>query len=311
MDNASFQTTLETPVTTSAVVATAIQKLDAVPKPGVQSTEAPKIEAEKPKEDNVTHRFGVLAKREQQLVRERQAIVAERQRIEAEQKSISELRSKIAEEDALWQSNPREAAKKRGLTYDQWTQIELNDGRPTPDMVARATVKEELSAFEKRQQEERQKELEKAQTAEKERYQQTLNEFREETQNFIKAPEQQEAYELINLHDASEVVLATIEEHFQSTKTAGRAEVMSIKQACDLVEKYLEDQVEKSTKTKKWSARVNPQPQSKDEKAVEAKPSPQTVPPRTISNNLTSSAQGARPLTRDERIKRALTLKVS
>jgi hypothetical protein len=323
MDSHSFQTTAsESPAPVPAVTAVPIQKIDSVSKPGVQSNEgsATKPESvatdvalkpEEKKEENATQRFGALARREQQHVREKQQIAVERQRLAADQASFNSIKTKNTEEEELWRNNPLEALKRHGWDYDKLTQLQLNENRPTPDMVAKATVKEEISAYEKRMQEERQKELEKFKEEEKKHFEATLKEFREEVQNFIKAPEQQDTCELINLHDANEIVLATIEEHFQNTKKAGKPEVMSIKQACDLVENYLEEQVTKSINTRKWTKKANPEPSPNGVKSGEAKPSPQSVPPRTISNNLTSSAQNIRPLSREERIKRALSIKVS
>lgn len=310
MDSQSFQTHTENPISTNPV-AKAIEKVELTPKPGVElkpvELEAPQKTKE---EETATQRFGVLARREQQHVRERQLLSAEKQKLESEQATFSAMKAKVSEEESLWESQPFEVLKRHGWDYDKLTQLQLNEGRPTPDMVARVTVKEELSAFEKKQRQEREKELENARAEEKKRFEETLNNFRQEVEDFIKSPEQQESCELIRLHDASEVVLATIEEHFQNTKKAGKPEVMSKKQACDLVEKYLEEQIEKSLKSKKLSSKANPEPTTQV-KTGDAKPIPPSVPPRTINNSLTSSAQGARPLNREERIKRALALKVS
>lgn len=314
MDFSTLQTSAAENLAGSTVAA-AVQKVEEVKKDPVQSAEgkpesgAPGDKAE-PKVD-VTERFGALARREQQALRERQAIAADKQRLASEQASFAAQKAKFEEEDALWKSNPAQVIEKRlgDKWYDVLTQIQLNEGRPTPDMVAKNTVTKELEEFKKAQEAERLAAREEAQKAERAKFEQTLAEFRQEVQDFVKAPENQEKYELVNLHEATEVVLATIEEHFQRTKKAGKPQIMSITQACDLVEKYLEDQVERSTKTKKFSARVSPQPAPKTGANGEAKPT-ENVPPRTINNNLTSSAHGARPLSREERIARARALKV-
>ncbi len=304
----------------TSTVAAAVQKVEGGNKNPVQSGEGKPesvatgdqaTQETKPKEDTTTERFGALARREQQALRERQAIAAEKQKLSAEQASFAAQKARFEEEDALWKANPAQVIEKRlgDKWYDVLTQIQLNEGRPTPDMVAKTTVVKELEAFKKAQEEEREAAKAEAQKAERAKFEQTLAEFRQEVQDFVKAPENQEAYELVNLHDASEVVLATIEEHFQRTKKAGKPQIMSITQACDLVEKYLEEQVERSTKTKKFSARVSPHPAPNGAK-VEAKSPSEPVPPRTINNNLTSSAHGARPLSREERIARARALKL-
>lgn len=313
MDFSTLQTSAAENLAASTVAA-AVQKIEEVKKDPVQSLEGkPESvstgEKPEPKVD-ATERFGALARREQQALREKQAIAADKQRLASEQASFAAQKAKFEEEDALWKVNPAQVIQGRlgEKWYDILTQIQLNEGRPTPDMVAKSTVTKELEEFKKSQQAEREAEALKAQSAERAKFEQTLAEFKQEVEDFVKAPEQQETYELVNLHEATEVVLATIEEHFQRTKKAGKPQIMSIKQACDLVEKYLEDQVEKSTKTKKFSARVSQPPAPKTGANGDAKPT-ETVPPRTINNNLTSSAHGARPLSREERIARARAIK--
>ncbi len=318
MDFSTLQTSPVENTPSVATIAAAVQKIEEGKKDPVQSAEgkpesvATGDKAKVETKPDATERFGALARREQQALRERQSLAADKQKLVAEQASFSAQKAKYEEEDALWKVNPAQVLEKRlgDKWYDVLTQIQLNEGRPTPDMVAKSTVTKELEEFKKSQELERQAEREEAQKAERAKFEQTLAEFRQEVQDFVKAPENQEKYELVNLHEATEVVLATIEEHFQRTKKAGKPQIMSITQACDLVEKYLEDQVEKSTKTKKFSARVSPSPAPNTGAKTEAKSPNEPVPPRTINHNLTSSAHGARPLSRDERIARARALKL-
>lgn len=349
MDIASFQTQLGDGPLTTGSVASAMQKVmdrqaaakavptapnplkstpalvPATPTPAATTpavtTETTPVIAKTPEElekEKVTERFGALARMEQQNVRERQAIGKEKQtialekaRLEGLSTEFTSLKSKVSEDEALWKVNPLEALKRRGYNYDQITQLQLNDGRPTPEMVAKKTVEEVLAEERKKTEAAKEVEKEKLTAVEKERFEQVLANFKQEVQDFYTASENTDAYELINLHDAGEVVVATIEEHFQRTKKAGKPQIMGIKQACDLVEKYLEERIEKSTQTKKWVSRATPAPaDAATQQNGEAKPNPINVQPRTITNNLTSSAQGSRPLSRDERIKRAMAVQV-
>lgn len=371
MDLNSFQTQLGDGPLTSGTVASAVQKaidkqaaaktvapvanpFKAVPAPTTpapapvpgeaQGGEVPPpAVAKTPEElekDKITERFGALARLEaqnvrikQDIAREKQAIAAERAKLEAQGTEFAGLKAKVEEENILWAKNPLEALRRKGFTYDQLTQLQLNEGRPTPEMVAKQTVEEILAEERKKAKEAEESEKSKLTKVEQERFEQTLANFRQEVQDFYTASENTEAYELINLHDAGEVVVATIEEHFQRTKKAAevalqaaiesgderaiarararKPEIMGIKQSCDLVEKFLEERVEKSTQTKKWASKVNPAPaDGASQPNREATPTPTNVQPRTINNNLTSSAQGSRPLSRDERIKRAMAVQV-
>lgn len=276
---------------------------------------APPKTPEELEKDKLTERFGALARMEQQNVRVRQEIAKEKQQIaadkaglEAQRNEYAGLKAKVEEENALWSKNALEALRRRGFTYDQITQLQLNEGRPTPEMVAKQTTEEYLKA--EREKAEAQKEAEKAKLTEEEkkRFEDVLANFRQEVQDFYTAPENTEAYKLINFHDAGEVVVATIEEHFQRTKKAGKPQIMGIKQACELVEKFLKDRTEESSKLIGLTATPAPA-ESASQQNGEASPTAQ-VQPRTIHNNLTSSAQGSRPLSRDERIKRAMAVQV-
>src|ERR1017187_6764142 len=108
MDLSSLQTTvLDAPKMTGAVspavVEKAVQKVEEAKKDAVQSEKV--VPAP---ENDLTERFGALARREQQTVREKQAIAAEKSKIEADKSAIAAVKTRLAEEDALWQSNPLE-----------------------------------------------------------------------------------------------------------------------------------------------------------------------------------------------------------
>jgi hypothetical protein len=99
------------------------------------------------------------------------------------------------------------------------------------------------------------------------------------------------------LYDSADLVYDTVEEYFAKTN-----KVLSIPEACDLVESYLEKQVEKSLATKKLSARVSKQEPSSP---TANKPS---EPRRTLTNNdyTSSTPSFVSPKVENDRMSRAL-----
>lgn len=90
----------------------------------------------------------------------------------------------------------------------------------------------------------------------------------------------------------------TVEEYFAKTN-----KVLSIPEACDLVEAYLEKQVEKSLATKKLSSKV-----SRPQEEPNATPQPSAQQRKTLTNtNYTSSTPSlVSPRVESDRMSRAL-----
>ena len=102
-----------------------------------------------------------------------------------------------------------------------------------------------------------------------------------------------EKYELLNLYGQQGLVSEVIAQHYTATQR-----VMDTAEAADRAEKYLEELVQKASKTKKFGATVPQQ---------EVKPA-QVAQPRTLSNDLAASSPSiinSAPSEAD-RIKRAL-----
>ena len=278
-------------VTASEVLAQA-QPSSVTPSPQVTDPKgAPQVTEEAPKpelKEQLSPRFAQLAHREKKIqVKDREVKAREQQLVEREGR-ISQF------EEAKSKGDIPKALELLGLSYDQITNFFLNGEKPTPEMTARQAARAEIEAERKRQEEERKKSTEETSKKAREEYEQTLQEYREKVNTYIS--DNAATYELIELHEANEVVLATIEQHYQDTK-----EILTEQAACDLVEKYLEDRVEKATQTKKFQAKAQPQPKADNSPSKSA-------PPRTLNNQLTPSANTSRPLSREERIKRALAV---
>ena len=108
-------------------------------------------------------------------------------------------------------------------------------------------------------------------------------------------------YETITAYgqEAQGLVYRTIEAHFGET-----GQVMSYRDACDKVEAYLDAEIEKLEKTKKWGARFKPKEAPKPVGAPGAAPA---APPVTLGNAgapPTTPSRGA--LTEEQRMAAAV-----
>lgn len=200
--------------------------------------------------ETASKQFAMLAQREKQLQRQREQFAKEK----------AEHEAKMAEWRAA-QPKPK-------------TPLEALEGEVTPDMLAKAT-KAELEAF-RRQWEEQQKEAaELARKHAEEQASRSIQAFKEEISEFVKA--KPDDYELIALNNAQESVYHTVEQFY-----AKHGRVLSIKEASDLVEKQLEqDLLALLAKSKKLKPKPEIAPGA-DEHARQ-----DSAPKRTLNNGMT------------------------
>jgi uncharacterized membrane-anchored protein YhcB (DUF1043 family) len=279
----------------------------ALPKAAEPATPPP-TKAEPPKEAPGVA-FARLAKAERARVEKEQAfkreMESERAKLASEraeiQKALDEAKA-IREAEAKAKSDPVGYLEKLygADWYEKFTEMKLAGGKTHPDLAVRA-VKEEvegqIAALRREQEEARKREAEerqKAADAEKTRIEaeraEVLQRFRAETAEFVKA--HAEDYELTNLYEQHDLVAEVIEAHFAETKR-----VLSQKEAADLVEKHLEEQVEKAAKAKKLASKFAPPPKAEEP----PKPAP------TLSNGAAAAPSFlGSPKTEEERLARAM-----
>lgn len=225
--------------------------------------------------DNLAKHFAALSKKEKMLFREREALKAERAQIQAERARIAEIEAKYGSKPAT----PREALERYGYDYKAATEFELNDGSPTAEFLARQ-AQEQIQQL-RNEQAERDKRVaqEAAQRAEAEKAE-VIQEFRSEIQEFVS--EKADDYELIKFNQAEDVVFETIEAHYQKT---GR--LLSIPEAANMVEKFLEKRMDDLKSTKKFAKTREGSPEKTLPEAGFRQSEP--APKRTISNSVTAS----------------------
>lgn len=275
--------------------ATAQPNVAEAPKPAAQaeaSVTTPVVPTQSQQDPKISSRFAALSRKERSIVQKQQDI-AERE------KRLAEREAQLAAQDQEWERDPYSAAQKRGLSYEKWTDRVLNEGKPTPADAASQAAKAEIEKFRKQQAQDAEKAAKEAKERSEAEAAQVIEEYKQEIGEFVKT--NAEKFELITLHKTEGLVYDTINAYFDQTK-----KILSIEEACNLVEAHLEEQVLASVKTKKLQAKVTPQP-AKSEEAPKSDPSPASSSSPTLNSQMSSSTPSYLPAaTEEERIKRAM-----
>lgn len=169
---------------------------------------------------DLSNKFAALTRATRQLEQERKTFRSEREKWLEEQKELAVIKSKI--EKAKY--DPMGTLESLGLKVDDIVSAALNNGKPDPSLEIR-TLKEELA----REKAEREAKLKDEET------QRLLGTVRENIKKTIESAK--ESYELIDAFDASSLVFDVMANY--SRETGG--EYLPEKDACDQVEKYLEE----------------------------------------------------------------------
>jgi hypothetical protein len=258
--------------------------------PEVATPEAPKEPT--PEERIKSSQFAALAKKERMIQQRAQANKAK----EAE---LAAIESKIKErESAFNEMNPIKAMEKLGYSYEDITKFMLDDQKNLEPVMQ---VKRLQSEMDKRFQEQ-QKMLEDRDNAEKARiqaeYEQTITGFKTDVKEFVKG--NGEKFELTNLLNQDELVIATIEQYFETNK-----KILPTEQAAEHVENYLRDQVKKIQDTKWYKSMNAPQvPEVKKPTAQTQTPKPPSPTLSNVSQSVMQTYTG--PKTEKDRMARAI-----
>lgn len=259
--------------------------------------EGQEVAAPQPKPAEGSNRFAFLAKKEAAIVRQRHELKAQMEALNNQKSEVEKLRAEIDQvkgRKASYRSNPLAALEDAGLSYKELTDFILNNNTVSTESQIKA-LQDKISEVESARQRDHQEREEAAKRQAAEREVAVISEFKNEISNFISS--KKDEYELTNLYDSSDLVYDTVEAYFEKTN-----KVLSIPEACQLVETYLEKQVEKSLQTKKLGQRF----QKPAEQPIENKDP--SAPRRTLSNqNYTSSTPSlVSPKVENDRMSRAL-----
>lgn len=192
--------------------------------------------------DNFDRKFAALSRKERDI-RARESELAD---LEERFQSMEE-EPEIPLEQRL-RSNPLKVLEELGLGYETLTDLALNDGKLTPDMQMQL-IRDELEAdYQSKFQDLEQRLEERDEREQDERYDSILSGFMEEIQNHVSNDDN---YELIQANDASDVVYEVMEEHYNQS-----GNILSIDEAAEAVESYLEEEAEKLLNLQKVRSRL-------------------------------------------------------
>lgn len=286
-----------------------VDQMQAVAPAQVPTTQTPDPAAAKP-EDKVSSKINILIQREQQaLARERAA--------KAKETELEGTLARIKEFDSV-KSNPKKALELLGLDYDQLTQSLLNDGTIPPEVHIKK-LEEKFDAFKTEQQKADDQRLEDRKKEAEENEQKAITGFKGQINQYLS--DNSARYELIAFESQQDLVFDVIDEHYNRTLKAKMEElaqvgeetssavgkVMSVSEAADKVELYLEQKYDKAKALKKVNSLWAAVPKETVMQAVKQETkTPQK--PQTLTNNLSASAQTPRkgPLTDEERVQKAI-----
>lgn len=254
-----------------------------------QPNAVPETKAEKPKDDFLAPKFAALTRKEKQIREYERSLRAKEAELqskfaeyESKSKATQESESQLL---ASLKKNPLKFMAEHGLTYEQLTEMQLNEQNPTPAMEMQK-LREELR-------EELLKEIggvketlkEKEEREAKEQFARAESAYKSELSDFVK--NNAETYELILANDAFELMYETAHAYYQQSVKDYEAglikapKVPSHEELAKAVEAHLEEQIEGIAKLKKVQSKF-----SNLKPAEPKQPQTQTAP--TLSNTLAS-----------------------
>jgi hypothetical protein len=263
-----------------------------VPAQQAQQTQQQTEQAPAPQKD-LSSQISLLARKEKAAVQKQREVQAKEAELMQRLQQFERERKEYEEERGLYKSDPwkylEKVGHKKDDLYKTLTNEYLNDGKVTPEEVAKtlreelAAVRNEFSEYRKSQEEAKSKEQEQAIDGH-------INAFKEDLKTFVDS--QKDKFKLTSLFDRdAELIYDVIEENFEKTQ-----EVMSHEKAADLVEKYFIQLVEQANKALGISKRDEPHDPKEAREQV-----------KTLTNQINSSAPSMLPAkTENDRLKRAL-----
>ena len=222
---------------------------------------------EEPKEDQgdsdqFSSKFAALSRKEKEIrARERniEDKIAQFEAKMAELEAAKQPKEEVKEElplDYRLKRDPIGTLEELGLTYEQLTNIVLNDGK-LPDETKINLLKEDIEKdYKSRFEELESKLLEKERAEEEKKYTEVIDNFKEDIQSQINSSEE---YDLIKHQEAYDLVYDLIEEYYQENN-----KILEVKEAAEQVEAYLEQEVkflmENSSKVASWTSKTEEPP---------------------------------------------------
>lgn len=250
-----------------------------------------------PKEEILSPKFEALARREKMAFQKIKQAKQLEQQLKAREQELEQKYSKyMALENQ--KPDPLTLLQQYGYSYEDATQFVLNDNKPTADLQVKS-LKEELEAFKKQQETEKQKILEEQKKRAEAETQEVIDQYRSNIDEYIEG--NKEEFELCHLFGGQQLIFDTAWEYFERT-----GKVMNLKEAAMAVEDYLAEEAKKIKTTKKFKTLFELQEEQAQAEGRASEPGFQAR--KTLNNQMiSSSAPSMLPAkTEHERLQRAM-----
>lgn len=260
----------------------------------IEKTTETKVTEEKKTPEFMSEKFHQLARKEKSVVKARQEISQMKADFEKQQAQFKEQLADLQRWKHLRDNaklDPESYLNEAGISYGSLTERNLKGGID-PNVIFEKT-NQTIAQFKKEQEEAKKQAQEEQKTQAKKQYEQNLQNFVQGIHEFVET--NKEKYELTSLHGQQHLIWEVIQE------AGKRGTEMTVQQAAEKVENYLDQQVTKALASKKFKDKFVPVVKPEDP----VKPS---VP--TLSNNITATTpvNGNRAPTEQERIANAMAV---
>lgn len=254
-------------------------------------------------EERVSPKLQTLYRRERAALDRERAAKAKESEVEMKLQGFAQREARLQEFETLRETNPLKALEMLGLSYQELTQVALADGNVTAEVQVKK-VEEKFDSFLKTQEEEKRKAAEDAKLDATRREEQATQEFKSEIHSFLET--NAKTYQLIQFEGQQSLVYEVIDEHYNRTvdPKTGIGKIMSISEASDKVEAFLEKKYDSALNLDKIKTKLTPA-----EPKPLARPQAQShKPPTTLTNHMSATPQKPRAtlLTDDERVAKAI-----
>ena len=265
-------------------------QVQATPEPSVQGTpEAkPQDQVQDPK----------LASRLEILMRREQGILSKEKSLKDYEATLQEKLKLIERFEEAKKGNSKEALSLLGMDYNQLSQSILNDGSIPPEVHIKK-LEDKISEFERlRQTDEERREQEKIQLQQQAETK-AVTDFKSEITTYV--TDNKTRYELTHFEygdEAGEIIYDVVDEHYKRTLNpeTGSGKVLSLKEAADKVEEFLEKKYVKAKEAEKIKALWGAIPKNTQDTLAKQLQN-KSQPPKTLTNNMSPapSVKTARP----------------
>lgn len=279
--------------------ATESYQAETSPEASVEASESPQIESNGQSDDSLNRRMEILSRRERELMGRETSYRTEMKRTQEMERQLLDYKNKLRELDELDQ-DPITVLGRRGWDVHRLAEKFQNQHEPIAGEEKKTLYSKlnEMDAY-----------IKSMESKIKEKDEMQLESQRGQVKNRLYSDMKRESemnpdkYELIHNENAYDHVYEVLEAFYEKSKAEGNPRNMHISEAMDLVENYLDAELRKKLKYKKF------QNQAKEEYPEETTYQ-DVYRPSTLTNNLSQTIppQSNRPLTREESLRRAASL---